>query len=147
MDATCAQFGLKERIHRINGPTYCSSLMSVHSCASILIVRLGACRNCISTQSVNFTVFLITTPCHSFLSSSILFYPMIIPAALAFMVIPSNFSSDSASASPSRSDVILLEPSPYIRHQLSIEPAKCVSRCVRDVSMCSLPDVQEQLRL
>jgi hypothetical protein len=77
-----AQFGLKERIPRINGPMHCSSLislMSVHHCASILKVRLGACWNCILIQSVNFTVFLITTPRHSILSSSILFCPIIIP--------------------------------------------------------------------
>jgi hypothetical protein len=56
MDATFAQFGLNERIPRINGHTHCSSLislMSVHHCASILKVRLGACWNCILTQSIS----------------------------------------------------------------------------------------------
>jgi hypothetical protein len=59
MDATFAQFGLNEKILRINGPTHCSSLislMSAHHCASILKVRLGACWNCILTQSVNFSL-------------------------------------------------------------------------------------------
>jgi hypothetical protein len=90
-----------------------SDVTSVHHCASILKVGLGACWNCILTQSVNFTVFLITTPRHSILSSFILLCPIIIPCCSRFMVIPSKFSSNSASASPSRSDVILLEQSPY----------------------------------
>jgi hypothetical protein len=131
MDATFVQFGLKERIPRISGPTYCSSLMSVHHCASILIVRLGACWNCILTQSVNFTVFLITTPRHSILSSSILFCPIIIPCCSRLLVIPSKFSSDSASASPSGSDAILLEQSPYKASSYqSSQRSVCRDACV-----------------
>jgi hypothetical protein len=40
-------------------------------CASILKVRLRACWNCILTQLVNFTVFLITTPTSQY---PVLFY-------------------------------------------------------------------------
>jgi hypothetical protein len=78
-------------------------------------VRLGACWNYILTQSVNFTVVLITTPRHNILSSSILFCPIIIviPCCSRLPVIPSKFSSDSASASPSGSDAILFEQSRY----------------------------------
>jgi hypothetical protein len=121
---------------------YFSSLMSVHHALRFdsYRVRLGACWNCILTQSVNFTVVLITTPRHNILSSSILFCPIIIPCCSRLPVIPSKFSSDSASASPSGSDAIYYWNSRLIKHQVikSIKPAKCVARCVRDGSKCSI---------
>jgi hypothetical protein len=76
MDATFVQFGSRERIQRINGPT---------------------------AHQVDFTVILITTPHHNFLSSSILFCPIIIVIShcSCLPIIPSKFTFDSASSSGS----------------------------------------------
>jgi hypothetical protein len=88
---------------------YRSSLMSALRFDSYR-VRLGDCWNCILTQSVTSRP---TTLRHNILSSSILFCPITVPCCSRLAVIPSKFSSDSASASPSGSDAILLEQSPY----------------------------------
>jgi hypothetical protein len=118
---------------------YFSSLMTVHHALRFdsYRVRLGACSSCILTQSVSFTVVLITTSRHNILSSFILFCTIIIPFCSRLPVIPTKFSSDSASLSDS--DAILLEQSPYkASSYLSIKPAKCVARCVRDGAKCSI---------
>jgi hypothetical protein len=111
-------------------------------------VGLGDCWNCILTQSVNFTVVLITTlyvtifcplPFCSAQSSS--------RAALAFRLSLLNYLPILLLLLP---PVLILYywNNRLIKHQVINQASKvCGAICVRDGSQCSLPGVQEQLRL